>query len=186
MSWLKSEEPAKAPAAPRHIDVAALYRHVADVERLGPLPPQLRTLKAAAPPLAIDRWGMPLPLTAPQQARLDRIGAILADPWSRPKALLRAGQLGPDEVQALADGRPDELAQLAATVEREMVLAGPPLPQWVESQLAILFQKPSNLILTGGPDEADAGKGKSKSPARGGEGPHGTPSDRRELAVRIG
>lgn len=185
MSWLKSQEPAKGPASPRHIDVAALYRHVAALEATGPLAPPMRALKAAAPVPVLDRWGMPLPLTDPQQARLDRIGAILADPWMRPKALLRAGQLGPDEVQALQDGRPDELAQLAAGVQQEMVQAGPPLPQWVESQLAILFQKPSNLILTGGPDK-DEPQGRSKQPARGGEGPHGTPSDRRELAVRIG
>lgn len=185
-SWLKADAPAKGPAAPRHIDVATLYRHVADLERIGPLPPQLRTLKKAAPTVVTDRWGMPLPLTDPQQARLDRIGAILADPWMRPMALLRAGQLGPDEVQALQDGRPDELLALAADVEREMVMAGPPLAQWVESQLAILFQKPSNLILAGGPSEDEAAQGKGKRPGRGGEGPHGTPSDRRELAVRIG
>lgn len=187
-SWLKSKEPAPAPAAPRRIDTAALHRYAEDVKRTGPLSPQLAALVAAAPPDVLDRWGVPLPLADAAQARLDRIGAILADPWHRPRALLRAGQLGPDEVQAMQDGRPDELKQLAAAVELEMVQAGPPLPQWVESQLAILFQKPSNLILQGGPDKDESPREKTPAPPSGskGFGPDGTPADRRELAVRSG
>lgn len=191
-SWIKSPKPAAAPPPARKIDVAALHRHAQDVQRTGAMPPQLAALVAAAPPDVLDRWGMPLPLAAPAQARLDRIGAILADPWHRPRALLRAGQLGPDEVKAMQDGRPQELQRLADATRMEMITAGPPLPQWVEAQLAILFQKPSDKILTaGGPDKDETPSKTTAKPPAGQSADdslmtRGTPSDRRELAVRIG
>lgn len=187
-AWIKAEAPAKPPASPRHIDIQQLYRHASDVSQPiagvpQQLPRPLAVLVASAPQVQVDRWGIPLPITAPQQARLDRIGAILADAISRPRALLRAGQLGPDEVGALIAGRPAEYAQLLRDVERDMVTAGPPLAGWMESQLAILFQRPSAQILSVALPEDGAQQG---SPKRGGHKttPFGTPSDRREIAVR--
>lgn len=183
MSWIKAETPAKPPGSPPHIDVQQLYRHASDVQQTGQLPRPTAVLLASAPTVQFDRWGQPLPITAPQQARLDRIGAILADPIYRPRALLKCGQLGPDEVGALIAGRPAEYARLCADVMHDMVVAGPPLAGWMESQLAILFQRPSAEILTTALPE----DGPQQGPQRTGHGlskPFGTPSDRREIAVR--
>lgn len=186
MSWIKADKPAKPPASPPKVDVQQLWRHASDVSQpIGGVPQQmprpLAVLVASAPAMTMDRWGVPLPLTAPQQARLDRIGAVLADAIHRPRALLRAGALGPDEVGALMAGRPAEYAQLCSDVMRDMVVAGPPLAGWMESQLAILFQRPSAEILS---SPVDDGKKPSGPLSHKETTPFGTPSDRRELAVR--
>lgn len=189
-SWIKAETPAKPPAQPKKCDVEALWRHASDVSQPlvpgGPpqqLPRPLAVLVASAPEMRVDRWGVPLPLTAPQQCRLDRIDAILADPIGRPRALLRAGQLGPDEVGALMAGRPTEYQALLADVEHDMIVAGPPLAGWMESQLAILFQRPSAQILSTPLPEDGPQQGAGR-PRGARTAPFGTPSDRREVAVR--
>jgi hypothetical protein len=185
MSWCKRPEPGKPPAPPRHVDVVDLHARVQDIKSVlppgAPLPVEFQTLLDAAPPLRLDRWGMPLPFDAPAQYRIDRVAAILADPINRGRSLIRAGQLGPDETAAMLAGRQADYMVLKREVLRDVIVAGPPLPQWVEAQLAIFFQRPASQLLEL-PQQPEAPK------ASGGKGPRevpfGTPAERREQAVR--
>lgn len=184
MSWCKRKEPGKQPAQPTHIDVVELNRRIQAIAQAAPpgtpLPVELQVLLDACPPLRLDRWGEPLPFSDPEQFRIDRVGAILADPINRGRSLIRSSSMGPDEVQAMATGRPEDYRFLKQEVLRDVLVAGPPLPLWVESQLAIFYQRPVSQVLT--TEEPEAPK---PSPGKsGGEVPFGTPAERREQAVR--
>jgi hypothetical protein len=182
-TWLKQPAPGKGPKPPARIDLIALHRHANQLGAVGTLPPDLQALLKAAPVMPTDRWGMPLPLSENEQAKLDRIGAVIASPLLRGRQLLVAGQLGPDEVQAIVDARPTAYAILLQQATDEVLAAGPPIAPWAEAQLAILFGRPAGQVFTD--PEAEARQAKA-SGAGGGPVPFGTPADRRELAVREG
>ena len=185
MSWCKRQQPGKPPAPPRHMDVVELHRLVQEAQSFAPpgtpVPPEMQTLLDAAPPLRLDRWGMPLPLDLPAQYRLDRVAAILADPINRGRSLIRSGQIGPDETAAMLAGRPADYMVLKREVLRDVIVAGPPLPQWVEATLAIFFQRPASQLLAMPQPEAPPKPSGGPGPR---EVPFGTPAERREQAVR--
>ena len=182
-SWLKGP-PAKAPPVPGHVNIETLMGTADQLEAQGMVTPALTYIRTNGPQQEIDKWGEPLPLSSVDQARLDRLFAILSEPYARGRALLLAGMLIPDEVDALMNVYPDVWMTLATQAWNEMHVTHPPYPLWAETTLGVLFAKPADVVFTGpspkAPDQqAQAeGTGIRTNPAPG------TQADRREAAVR--
>lgn len=134
-------------------------------------------LAVKAPPVPMDQWGLPLPISPLQQDYLDRVFAVLADPM-RARALLHSGQLLPDEVEPIATVFPEVYASLIEEATDDMIDAKPPFPAWAEGVLGILFQRPAASVYN------PAGEAQGKPPGGKLDAQSGTPADRRELAVR--
>ena len=179
-AWLKNETPPKGPPMPPHIDVLSFMANTATAEQHGVAPPSALYIRDYGPRPAYDRWGAPLPLSPSEQARLDRITAILIEPIARGLALLHSGQLTPTEVAALKAVHPDIWADMVADTMADMVQAKPPFPAWVIATLSTLFEKPAAAVFMGEPIEEPRPNPRAGAMIR----PEGTPADRRELAVR--
>lgn len=189
MSWLK-KPPAPAPPEPAHIDLERMMT----VLTAEPDPPTLakQYLMTKAPRAQLDKWGAPLPLSSVDQDRLDRAFAVIASPHDRTRALLRAGMLAPDEVDAVSFAFPEIYGELEREALKELVVTAPPYEGWAETVLGVLFQKPPADVVTGGLGGPD------KQPGEGGQPPKGkpkaapgdmvtgmaTPADRRDVEVR--
>jgi hypothetical protein len=175
MSWLE-KPPAKGPKAPQHVDMMKLHRIATAAP--GQLPPDVAKLIEIAPALQFDRWGNPLPLPPSDQHRLDRIAAIVGDPYARGRALLLSGELAPDEVDALATVRPVVYDILVQEATREMLEGEPPFQPWAEDVLDRLFRKPAPAVYEAAEEQKQPqpGSGKQQVPS--------TPAERREIAIR--
>jgi len=176
VTWLKAEKPGPAPAIPAHVDAVDLAGMLADAHASGrELTPVEAFLDASAPVPALDRWGMPLPLSATDQERLDRISAVLWNPLRRGRQLLTSGSLDTTEASALRNGTPDAYEQLRYQAEQEMLEAGPPLPRWSDGVLGILFGKEPAVVYQDASKDKPAPQGGSNYP---GKPPSPTPADR--------
>ena len=173
MSWLE-KPPAKGPKAPQHVDMMRLHRMATSLPQL---PPDVAKLVEIAPALTFDRWGNPLPLSASDQHRLDRIAAVVGDPYARGRALLLSGELAPDEVEALATVRPVVYDILVQEATREMLDGEPPFQPWAEDALDRLFKKPAPLVY-------EAAEEQAQQQQAGGPKVPSTPAERREIAIR--
>lgn len=145
-------------------------------------------IRAHAPKLQLDKWGEPLPLSAVDQDRLDRMFAVIASPYDRSLALMKSGLLAPDEVDAVQAVHPEIYSLLVDVAKRQMLEADPPYPVWAESMLSTLFGQPAAKVY-GGAAEIHPGDG-PKPAAKGGGAPAGIPAgaataaDRRDADVR--
>lgn len=180
--WLKRPSPEKGPPAPASVNIEVLWAKLEESRRRGTATPAESYLAIKAPPIQLDDWGQPLPLTAMDQDYIDRVFAILANPFERGRALLHSGRLCPDEVEPIAVVYPEVWQVLAEDATNDMYdSGGPPFPAWAETSLGVLFQKPASAVYNPKPaDEPTAGSaphGKVKPP-------EATQADRRELAVR--
>lgn len=182
MSWMK-EDPAEAPPVAGHVDLLRLHSMAAAVAALAPpevanpLPPDIAALIELAPALEVDKWGQPLPLAQSEQFRLNRVAAVIADPYDRTRALLLSGELAPDEVDAVRKGRPAVYALLREEATRELMATPPPILPWADVALGTLFQRPAPEVYA------------EKQAAQPGGGPAGrkppsTVAERREVAIR--
>lgn len=173
--WLKHDKPGKAPPLPSHVDAVDLQTQLADRKAQGPLTPTMAYLDQFAPVPPLDRWGMPLPLSATDQDKLDRMAAVLFHPLLRGRQLLLSGMLDTDECSALRQGAPDAYELIRSGAEREMITAGPPLPQWADGVLGVLFGRDAAIVY------GDA-KDQPKPPQQGsnyqGKPPNPTPADK--------
>jgi len=177
-SWMKQAQPSGAPPIPPHIDAVDLAGMLADAKSSGKeLTPVQAYLDANAPVPAMDRWGVPLPLSPGDQDRLDRMCAVLWNPLRRGRALLTSGSLDTGECSALRQGTPEAYEQLRYQAEQEMLAAGPPLPTWADGVLGILFGRDTGAVFS------DSSKPEQKQPRQGGSNyqgkpPNPTPADR--------
>lgn len=181
--WLKQRNPPKSPPEPRHANVALIRAALAQLEARGQLTGAGAYLSQMAPVQEQDKWGQPLPLSPSDQDALDRVFAVLSEPYARGKALVTSGLLSPDEVDALIDVFPDVWQRLCKETFDDMARTPPPYPSWVEGTLDVLFGIPAEQVFTQGPPPAPEpkGQGLDAKPATS-----GTPADRREPAVREG
>jgi len=187
VSWLKGK-PAPAPPEPGHVDIEQMMQ----VLQEEPDPPTLakQYLTTKAPTAQADKWGALLPLSAVDQDRLDRVFAVIAAPYDRTRALLRAGKLAPDEVDAVSFSFPEIYGELERETLRELVTTEPPYAGWAETVLAVLFGKPPAEVLAsglGGPQQQPGAdkqpKGAPKAPGDMAAG-MATQADRRDVEVR--
>jgi len=188
VSWL-NKPPAPAPPEPAHVDLERMMQ----VLTAEPDPPTLakQYLMTRTPKLQLDKWGAPLPLSAVDQDRLDRVFAVIASPHDRTRALMRAGMLGPDEVDAVSFAFPEIYGELEREALHDLVTTAPPYEGWAETVLAVLFQKPPADVVTGGlggpqekPQEGEPPKGKPKATSGANVTAMATPADRRDVEVR--
>ena len=187
MSWLQNP-PAPSPPEPAHIDLERMMT----VLQAEPDPPTLakQYLMTKAPKAQLDKWGAPLPLSAVDQDRLDRAFAVIASPHDRTRALLRAGMLAPDEVDAVSFAFPEIYGELEREALKDLVTTAPPYQGWAETVLGVLFGKPPAEVVAGGIDQPDKPQGdqpppgKPKAPSKGNPAAMPTPADRRDVAVR--
>jgi hypothetical protein len=178
MNWLKSDKPAKPPAAPEHADLEELMDQAIAYESMGIVQPGTIYIREHAPRPGVDRWGELLPLSAVEQDRLDRMTAVLRDPLYRTKALLRSGTLSPDEVDAIATAFPEIYAELYDQTIADMIAAKPPFPSWAEGVLAVFFMRPAADVYPAAPPPPSAGQPSQVAPLVP------TQAERREIAVR--
>lgn len=187
MSWL-NEPPAPSPPEPAHVDIEQMMQ----VLQAEPDPPTLAKtyLMAQGPRQQLDKWGAPLPLSSVDQDRLDRAFAVIASPHDRTRALLRAGKLAPDEVDAVTAAFPEIYGELEREALHDLITTAPPYEGWAETVLGILFGKPPAEVVSGGlggppqqPGEGAPPKGKAKAPASMAAG-MATQADRRDVEVR--
>jgi hypothetical protein len=171
--WMKDPKPAKRPPRPPKVELAHVFAGLSTQERTGPLPPDMAYLKGQLPEMMFDRWGKLLPLSIQKQERLDRLVAIMAQPFERGRELLLAGYLDTIEANAIRDGHPDVYAAMSAQLQTEMAIAGPPLPAWSESVLGVFFGRDAALIYNEG-HEALKPTGGKEFP---GKAPLPTPAD---------
>lgn len=167
---------------PASVNVEVLWAKLEESRRRGTMSPAETYLALKSPPIQLDDWGEPLPLTAMDQDYLDRVFAILKDPHGRGTALLHSGRLCPDEVEPIAVVYFEIWETMVDRARDDMFSSGgPPFPAWAETSLSVLFQKPASAVYNPKPaDEPTAGNaphGKVKPP-------EATQADRRELAVR--
>jgi len=149
MSWMKGK-PAARPSTPPHVDVMKAIEALHTMEKAGPLPPPMLYLQQQLPAVAFDRWGTPLPLSIAKQERLDRLVAVMADPYHRGRELLLSGYLDTIEASAIRDGHPQVYQALRTQVEAELAMAGPPLPVWSEGVLGVFFGRDAALVYNEG------------------------------------
>ena len=166
---------------PASVNVEVMWAKIEEARARGIQTPAQTYLALKAPPIELDDWGQPLPLSSMQQDYLDRVFAILVNPFERGEALLHSGRLCPDEVEPIAVVYFEIWETLVDRAMNDMFSSGgPPFPAWAETSLGILFQKPASSIYNPKPDEPTAG-----SPPHGKvKPPEPTQADRRELAVR--
>ncbi len=170
--WMKREKPGPRPKDPPHVDVMTAIEKLNQASKAGPLPPPILYLQSQLPEVAFDRWGRPLPLSIAKQERLDRLVAIMADPYHHGRELLLSGRLDIIEATALRDGHPDVYAAMRTQVEAELAMAGPPLPPWSDGVLGVFFGRDAAVVYNEG-DEAH----KPEGGAAGGKAPLPTPAD---------
>lgn len=175
--WLKQRNPTKMPPEPGHVNIEALRASATALESQGVSTLTTAYLLKVAPVVEVDRWGTPLPLSAPDQARLDRVFAILQSPYARTRALLKAGGLVPDEADALRSVYPELYEVMWQEARLEMITAGPPFPAWAEGVLAVFFGEPPEVAIGETSSQpAEVGGTKPKTMA--------TQAERRDMSVR--
>ena len=184
--WLKAPRPGKGPPSPGHVDIDLLRRQANALAARGMTTAAMEYLDEKGPKINIDKWGRPLPLCRVDQDRLNRLFAIMAAPFERGWALVVSGQLSPAEVDAIQYVAPEVWVVMRDRIVHDMIEAGPPFPSWVVAQLDVFFgESTATVFETAQGDVAAQELGQSSG---GGRlplpGPHGTPADRRELAVR--
>ena len=156
--WLRQTTPPAGPPEPAHVDFEKFWAAMESERSVGINTPAMGYLATVAPSLAdnVDQYGIPTPLSDLEQFDLDRLVAIMVSPYERGRALLHAGQLAPDEVDAIAAVFPDVLAVLQDEALDDMLNAPPPYPSWVEEVLGILFQKPASTVYAVATSKGDA------------------------------
>lgn len=176
MIWLKNPKPGRCPAKGKHVDAVELAQQIAAAKAVGQLTTLQQYLDQFAPVPPLDSWSLPLPLSDTDQDKVDRLCAVLFDPIQRGRALLTSGTLDTDECSALRQGTPAAWQTLRDQAVKEMVEAGPPLPQWSDGVLGILFGRDACLVY---------GQATSKQPPPPGptsnyqgRPPNPTPADR--------
>ena len=183
--WLKKRSPPAGPPAPGHVDHADLLDQIHEKEQLKIATPALLFLKAQAPPQTVDKWGQPYPLSTFDQERLDQLVAIIAAPYERGRALVRAGMITPSEVDALAQVYPDVLGVLENEVVQDMLDHPPPYPSWSEATIGVLFGVPAAAVYGQGTPKVPERQSLQGTANKGTEAEvPSTPSERREVAVR--
>jgi hypothetical protein len=158
--------------------------HAAETEQGGQSVPALEFLRAVCPRVQLDKWGEPLPLSDPDQARLDRLYAVAVDPLGRGEALVKSGTLDPGEAECLAKCSPEAYQALVKQSQMDMATTEPPYQMWAERTLSILFGEPAAIMYKEQPQQPASG---GKSPSTQGNddtGANPTPADRREISVR--
>lgn len=143
MLWLKNPKPAKAPPAPKTIELLAITTGLAQAPMLSP---SMAYLQDHLPEQPLDRWGQPLPLSSVQQDRLNRLVAVLANPYERGMALLKSGTLDTIETNALREGTPEVYARINQEARMDMIQAGPPISLWAEAVLGVLFGRDAAIV----------------------------------------
>jgi hypothetical protein len=166
-----------------HVNVSMLRGALGQLEAAGQLTGAAAYLHELAPVLEVDKWGEPLPLSPSDQNALDRVFAVLSEPYARGKALLTSGLLAPDEVDALIDVYPDIWQRLCKEAADDMARTPPPYVGWAEDTLSVLFKMPPERVFAEGPPPAPMPKTESLEAK---VGTTATPADRRETAVREG
>lgn len=189
MSWLQ-EPPAPAPPEPGHVNIEWLMQML-QAKPEGSLTLADKYLMTQGPRAQLDKWGNPLPLCPSDQDRLDRVFAVVASPYDRTRALLRAGMLAPDEVDAVSQTFPEIYGELEREALRDMVTTEPPYRGWAETVLGILFQKPAPEAVTSGAGQPEQPEQDDKQPSdkpgkAASEMAQGmaTQADRRDVEVR--
>lgn len=183
MSWMK-QDPAKAPPVAPHVDLMRLHALAQAIAALAPpevpnpLPPDIATLIELSPALQVDKWGQPLPLAQSEQFRLNRVAAVIADPYDRTRALLLSGELAPDEVDAVRKGRPAVYALLSQEATRELMATPPPILPWADVALGTLFQRPAPEVY------AEKQQPQQQGGQSMGRKPPSTVAERREIGIR--
>lgn len=181
---MKRRIPPSPPGINGHVDAEALSTALSHAEAGGATTPIGDYLRGAIPPLEVDDWGQPLPLSSDEQDFVDRIFAILAAPADRGRALLTSGALAPDEVDAIQAVYPRVWMDLAQQAWREMIETPLPYPGWVEDVLGVLFGVEATTIYTSGPPAAPPKQQAGEQSLTGGPDGAGTSADRRDTAVR--
>lgn len=154
----------------------------AEIQQSGQAAPALDFLRAVCPRSQLDKWGEPLPLSDPDQARIDRLYAVAVDPAARGSALIRSGTLDPGEAECIARTAPGTYAQLVSSARMDMATTPPPYAPWAEQTLSILFGEPAAKAYQEPPPQA-APQGKP-SGGKDDQDTGATPADRREISVR--
>jgi hypothetical protein len=167
---------------PAPVDATELMGAAAEAEQRGQSSPALAFLRTVCPRVQLDKWGQPLPLSDPDQARIDRLYAVALDPAGRGQALIRSGTLDPGEAECLAVTAPQAYGELAAGARLEMAQTPPPYAQWAEQTLSILFGEPAAKAYQE-PPQQPASQGKP-SGGKDDQDTGATPADRREISVR--
>ncbi len=180
MLWLKKPKPEKAPPAPKRISTVQLAT-LRIAARAQPDQPLNAYLLAHLPPEEFDRWLQPLPLSAVQQDRLDRMMAVLEAPIDRGRALLVSGTLDTLECQALREGQPKAYEILRTWAIHDMVAGKPPLPGWSEGVLGVLFGREASHVFA---EEKTDKSGKPAGQGFSGKLPAPTPSEQRDNIQR--
>ncbi len=171
--WMKGK-PTARPPRPAKVDLMAVRKHIDDQEKTGHIPASAAYLKGQLPEMLFDRWGAPLPLSIQKQERLDRLVAIMAEPFRRGRELLLAGYLDTLEANAIRDGHPDVYAAMSTQLQAELAIAGPPLPAWSESVLGVFFGRDAALVWNEGHEALKPTAGGKEFP---GKPPLPTPAD---------
>jgi len=185
MSWMH-DPPAKAPPMPPHVALEALMGAISKTEVAGQGTPASAYLRLMAPKQQYDKWGAPLPLSDVDQDRIDRLFAVLSAPMERPRALLRAGMLIPDEVEAIKAAFPEVYTVLVEKVLRELMDSVPPYREWAETVVGVLFGMPPAQLLQSAESpekQMAAHEAKTKKPETTPD-MSGTAADRRDIGVR--
>jgi hypothetical protein len=184
MSWLHLP-PAPPPPMPPRISLEDLMGRLAEKETIGQGTPAGAYLRLTLPVLRLDKWGQPLPLSDVDQDRVDRLCAIMQDPWTRVRSLLRAGMLLAEEVDAVKAAFPEVFSALADQVLRDMMESAPPYREWAETTIGVLFGlPPAELLRSAGPTpEQQSASASSPSAGKLPES-NGTAADRRDPGVR--
>jgi len=152
----------------------------AEIQEAGQFVPALAFLRTVCPPAQLDKWGEPLPLSDPDQARLDRLFAVTANPLERGWALVQSGTIDPGEAECIAMTSPDAYQVLVSRARMDMAQAPPPYSMWAEQTLGVLFGQPAAKVYK----EAPPPKPPAPSPGKSDEATGATQADRREISVR--
>lgn len=181
--WLKGP-PAPQPPAPQKNDLQALHLQAVELEsRNVPSGPAMAYIKAHGPTLQVDKWGGSLPLSGPDQDRLDRMVAILSLPMQRGLQLIFSGTLDPGETDAIRTVYPDIYRELVHRALQDMATTPPPYSIWAEQTLGVLFGRPAARVYNDQVAASPPGMPHPRAPkADSPDNP--TPADRREIAVR--
>jgi hypothetical protein len=156
--------------------------NAAEAQQGGRVVPALEFLRTVCPRVQLDKWGQPLPLSEPDQARIDRLYAVAVDPAGRGEALIRSGTLDPGEAECIARSAPQTYAALVQRARLEMASTPPPYAPWAEQTLSILFGEPAARAYQDPPSPATAQA--KPSGTKDDQDTGATPADRREISVR--
>lgn len=171
---------------PEKVPVERLMGELAANEVKGLGTPASAYLRLMAPTVKLDKWGMPLPLSDVDQDRIDRLVAVLDDPWTRARSLLRAGMLLAEETDAVKTAFPEVYTALAGQVLRDLMESPPPFREWAETTIGVLLGlPPAELLKSAGPTPEQQAESAATSQAPGKlPGAQGTAADRRDMGVR--